>query len=138
MRREEDGFTLIELLVVILIIAILAAIAIPLFLHQRDKGRAAQVQSALKNAATAIESHYVETGSYGDLNADPHLKTKLEAQGFPWPDWALTPGTLAVKSNAAGYCIKARHAQLSSSNPWYEATYESAIGAPQPTPDACP
>ncbi len=136
--RREDGFTLIELLVVILIIAILAAIAIPVFLRQRDKGREAQVRSALKNAATAVESHYLDYGSYGGLNADPQLQTKLAAQGFPWPAWALSPGTLTVKSNSTTYCIKVRHADLSNGNDWYEATYQSGIGSPQPTPDSCP
>jgi prepilin-type N-terminal cleavage/methylation domain-containing protein len=33
--EREEGFTLIELLVVIVIIAILATIAIPVFLRQR-------------------------------------------------------------------------------------------------------
>jgi type IV pilus assembly protein PilA len=136
--RREEGFTLIELLVVILIIAILAAIAIPMFLRQRDKAREAQVHSALKNAATAVESYYLDYGSYGGLNSDPQLQTKLEAQGFPWPAWALSPGTLAVKSNATTYCIETRHADLSSSNEWYEATYESGIGKPQATLDSCP
>ena len=53
-EEREGGFTLIELLVVIIIIGILAAIAIPVFLNQRNKGYDAQSKSDLRNMATAI------------------------------------------------------------------------------------
>src|ERR671915_759526 len=77
-ERDERGFTLIELLVVILIIAILAAIAIPVFLRQREKGWVAASQSALKNAATTEESYLTGNGNYtnviADLETDEGLK----------------------------------------------------------------
>lgn len=55
--REESGFTLIEILVVILIIGILAAIAIPVFLNQRQVAIDAGVKSDVKNTAMAIQTY---------------------------------------------------------------------------------
>ena len=60
-ERGDEGFTLIELLVVIIIIGILAAIAIPVFLNQRQKGWEAAVKSDLRNAATAQETYLTES-----------------------------------------------------------------------------
>ena len=64
MDEKDQGFTLIELLVVIIIIGILAAIAIPVFLNQRQKGWDAQAKSDLKNMATAQETYLTDFGAY--------------------------------------------------------------------------
>ena len=62
--RGDKGFTLIELLVVVIIIGILAAVAIPVFLGQRQKAFDAGVQSDLKNLATAAETTFVDNLTY--------------------------------------------------------------------------
>jgi type IV pilus assembly protein PilA len=65
-QSEEKGFTLIELLVVVLIIGILAAIAIPAFLGQREKAQDSEAKTHVRNAATAMEAWFTDNGTYAD------------------------------------------------------------------------
>ena len=60
----RKGFTLIELLIVVLIIAILAAIAVPNFLAFQVRAKVSRVKSDMRSLATALEAYSVDNGSY--------------------------------------------------------------------------
>jgi type IV pilus assembly protein PilA len=118
-QREESGFTLIELLVVVIIIGILAAIAIPVFLSQRESARNSAVQSDLRNAATAQETYFTENSTYASNQGE------LETVGFRnSSDVAFSVNS----SSSTTYCMDANHTADPPATEWY---FDSDAGAPQ-------
>jgi type IV pilus assembly protein PilA len=68
--HTHDGFTLIELLVVILIVGILAAIALPAFLGQREKAQDTDAKSWARNVVSLMEVCYHKDNAYTGCYAD--------------------------------------------------------------------
>jgi type IV pilus assembly protein PilE len=62
--RRQSGFTLVELMIVILIVAILAAIAIPAYQQQIRKGRRTDAKTALLDLAGREERYYAASNQY--------------------------------------------------------------------------
>jgi type IV pilus assembly protein PilA len=136
-RENQGGFSLIELLVVILIIAILAAIGIPIFLNQREKAHIAGIQQTLKNVATNVESWAVEAdGDYSALDGED--ADILVDEGYRAPFWATAPGYVRIEATETRYCVEAQHKELAPDNSWRRATYDSDNPRPVESPDVCP
>src|SRR4030042_2127514 len=64
MKNSNKGITLIELLVVMMIVAILAAIAIPMYTNYMQRARRADAKTALEQLRAAQEMFRAEKGSY--------------------------------------------------------------------------
>ena len=100
--HNKKGFTLAELLIVVAIIAVLVAIAIPIFTAQLEKAREAVDLSNIR-AAYAECSADVLTGD-GKTGYYEEVKTKQSKDG-----WASTPekiaGTLDVTQDTVGKAL---------------------------------
>ncbi|MFN2488488.1 MAG: type IV pilin protein [Actinomycetota bacterium] len=124
--RGRAGFTLVEIMVVILILAVLAAIAVPIFLRQREGAYRAQMQSSLKEASTALESY--ADGRQGDYSAGPPTIGALKSEeGLR----ITSVVALTLATTEKQYCIQATHAK-------FDETWHFASSTGRPRAGACP
>ncbi len=67
-RLERAGFhrafTLIELLLVLVILAVLASVATPIYLHQAEKARVDATIADISNIKTALDTFALNNGRY--------------------------------------------------------------------------
>jgi type IV pilus assembly protein PilA len=101
--QDEKGFTLIELLVVILIIGILAAIAIPAFLNQRNKAYDSAAKSNLRTAATAEETY--ATDNNGSYQTETLSATDTGQLATIEPTLKNQPYVTATGNGSTGYTL---------------------------------
>ena len=101
LSREQRGFTLIEIMIVILVIAILAAIALPSFLGNRAQAYDADAKSAARNLVTYIQACNTAKEDYRDCAT----QADLDVHDLPW---GSDPGEVSVTSTTkTSYEVKA-------------------------------
>ena len=114
-RDEQKGFSLVELLVAIVIIGILAAIAIPMVLNQRQSAWKATVATDLKNASIVVETWGMDhSGSFAAFPVRNAINGIRVTEG----------NTIVVSPSATTFTILGSNANISPGG----QTYDRAAG----------
>ena len=126
--KREEGFTLIELLVVVIIIGILAAIAIPLFLNQRQRAWQGSVESDVRNAAIEIETLATRAGTY-PANSDDVEMFASDGVILYYRQGAVDAAGDLIADDLSGFSICGQHEQID--DPAESVYYHSSLGGLQ-------
>lgn len=102
MLRNKKGFTLMEILVVVTIIGILAAIAVPSYIHAVEQGRRDACATNVKILFSQVERYNLTTGDKVPTNVD--LVQFLRGKGYLTGEELKCP--FSTEEQTPKYCLK--------------------------------
>jgi type IV pilus assembly protein PilE len=106
--RKRGGFTLIELLIAVAVIAILTAIAYPMYQDQVRKSRRAAVKGSILQVSQFMERYYTENMRYSDSGGNTlSMSDVYNASFMEDPTTVERHYTLNLVSTASNYTIQA-------------------------------
>ena len=83
-RAGARGFTLIEIMIAVIVVAILAAIALPAYKQYVARSKSAVAKADIARINIALERAYTVSGNYPQTLADVQLDAKLDPWGQPY------------------------------------------------------
>ena len=85
-RNKKSGFTLVELMIVAAIVAILAAIVVPLLANNRERAIIAEGHTMLGTLATAAKVYYAQEGEWPAFEELPQIVQDEVKNAKYWTD----------------------------------------------------